>query len=106
MSKDLDFIKSLYDDKLIEQYLGEDALERIQKRVNAREFALYAMIVGKDKAARCKIFLELAQNNKSISSNYVRGYLPLIEMMDDIITAGPSYISQLKALHQRAKKKG
>lgn len=105
MSKDLDFIKSLYDDKLIEQHLDEDAIQRIQKRVDARELALYAIVVGKTNAARAKIFIELALNGKSIPSQYVKGYEPALDILNDIITAGPTYITQLKHLHQRAKRR-
>lgn len=105
MSKDLDFIKSLYDDKLIEQYLDEDALDRISKRVDARELALYAMVVGKDRAAKAKMFIELALNGKSVPSSYIKGYEPALNMLNDIITAGPTYVQQLKHLHQRAKRK-
>jgi len=34
----------------------------------------------------------------------VQAYLPAIEMIDDLVQAGPAYVQQLRALHKRAKK--
>ena len=49
-------------------------------------------------------FLELAKNGKSIPSSMVKAYLPAIELLDDIVQAGPGYIQLLKTLQKRAKK--
>jgi hypothetical protein len=51
-----------------------------------------------------KKFLELALNGKSVPSTMVKGYLPALKMLDDIVTAGPGYVQMLRLLHQRAKK--
>jgi len=34
----------------------------------------------------------------------VQAYLPAIEMLDDIVQAGPAFVQQLRALQKRAKK--
>lgn len=66
----------------------------------------YQYIVGKENIALTRLFMQMAKDGKSIPPQYVRGYLPAIQMLDDIVSAGPAYISALRALHQRAKKGG
>jgi hypothetical protein len=39
-----------------------------------------------------------------MSPAFVQAYLPAIEMIDDIVKAGPGYIQMLRALQNRAKK--
>ena len=84
--------------------IDEDAWARIEKRVTGREIALYALLVDRDKLMLAKQFVELASKKKSIPSPMVVAYQPIIEMMDDIIRAGPSYVQLLKVLHNRAKR--
>lgn len=87
-----------------EENLDEDAWARIEKRVKAREIALYRYIVGTQNLMLAKKFLDLAEDGKSIPSSLVKGYLPAIEMIDEIVQAGPAYVQLLRALHSRAKK--
>lgn len=84
--------------------LDEDAWNRIESRVKKREIALYRYIVGTDKMMLTQKFLELAEKGKSIPSPMVKAYYPAIEMLDDIIQAGPGYVQLLKSLHSRAKR--
>lgn len=84
--------------------LDEGAFDRIEKRVEARDLALYRMIVGQRNMMLTKKFLELALAGKSVPSTMVKGFVPALEMLDDIVTAGPGYVQMLKLLHQRAKK--
>ena len=51
-----------------------------------------------------KNFLEHVKSNKLPTRPMVQAYMPMIEMIDDIVAAGPSHIHQLKILHNRAKK--
>jgi len=51
-----------------------------------------------------KRFIDSALSGKSIPSSIVQAYLPAIQLIDDIVKAGPSYVSVLKALQSRAKK--
>lgn len=96
--------QKLLDDIAQEEQLPEGALDRIEKRVRAREIALYRYLVGTENLMAVKKFLDLAEDGKSVPSSLVKGYLPVIEMIDDIVQAGPSYVQMLKALHNRAKK--
>lgn len=67
------------------------------------DLALYKYLVGTENVVLAKRFVDLARNNQSIPSSVVKGYVPIIKLIDDIIKGGPSYLNQLRALHQRAK---
>lgn len=66
--------------------------------------ALYRYLVGDKNLALTKKFLEVAKDGKAASALMVQAYLPAIKMIDDIVQAGPAYVQQLRAIHNRAKK--
>jgi hypothetical protein len=106
--KDMNFIKGLYEEGLVEQHLDEDALDRIrgrrvQRLSKQRRVALYGYLVGLENAMRATKFVELAEDGRSVPSTLVQGYMPIIEMVEDIVNGGTAYIQQLKLLHKRAK---
>ena len=68
------------------------------------DLALYRYIVGSKNLHMAKLFVEQAKQGKSTNGQMNKAYMPAVEMLDDIITAGPAYIQQLRALHKRAKK--
>jgi hypothetical protein len=68
------------------------------------DLALYRYLVGDKNLALTKKFLEQAKDGKAASANMVQAYLPAIEMIDDIVQAGPAAVQQLRALHKRAKR--
>jgi hypothetical protein len=108
--KDMNFIKGLYEEGLVEQHLDEDALDRIRGRrverlSKQRRAALYGYLVGLENAMRATKFVELAEQGRSVPSTLVEGYMPIIEMVEDIVNGGTAYIQQLKLLHKRAKNK-
>lgn len=84
--------------------LDEDAFDRIAKRVEKRDIINYRLIIGAENLMRAKLFLELAKDGKNIPSAYVKGMQPAIEMLDDIVSAGPGFVQLLKVLHKRAQK--
>ena len=118
----MDFIKSLTDlndltdeeafEKLLDDIrlpdnledLDEDAMNRVIQRVHNREIALYRYLVGTRNVMLTKRFIELAKDGNSIPSSFVKGYLPAIEMLDEIVQAGPAFVQNLKVLYSRAKK--
>jgi hypothetical protein len=69
------------------------------------ELALYRYLVGDRNLALTKKFLEQAKDGKAASANMVAAYLPAIKMIDDIVKAGPGAVQQLRAVHNRAKKR-
>ena len=69
-----------------------------------KDLALYRYLVGDKNLALTKKFLEQAKDGKAASANMVAAYLPAIKLIDDIVSAGPAYVQQLRAIHKRAKK--
>lgn len=105
----MDFIKNMYEEGLVEKHLDEDAWadirgRRTQRLSKDRSIALYGYLVGMENAVRARRFIEMAEDGKGIPSNFVKAYLPIIEMIDDIVEAGPAGITQLRNLHKRLKK--
>ena len=64
----------------------------------------YRLLVGTGNLMAAKRFLDLAQSGNSIPSTFLKGYMPIIKMVDDIVSAGPTYVQNLRVLHNRAKK--
>lgn len=64
----------------------------------------YRLLVGTGNLMAAKRFLDLAQSGQSIPSTFLKGYMPIIKMVDDIVSAGPTYVQNLRVLHNRAKK--
>ena len=105
----MDFIKNMYEDGLVEKKLDEDAWadirgRRIGRLKKERSVALYGYLVGIENAMKAKRAAEMAEEGRAIPSGFVEAYSPIINMIDDIIQAGPAYITQLKVLHKRALK--
>tara|TARA_B110000503_G_scaffold43763_1_gene71618 strand:- start:2182 stop:3123 length:942 start_codon:yes stop_codon:yes gene_type:complete len=82
----------------------EPTISRPDINTTTNNIVLYRYLVGNDKLAMTKRFLELAKDGKGIPSPAVQAYLPVIELIDDLVQAGPAYIQQLRSLHKRAKK--
>ena len=70
----------------------------------SRDYTFYRYLVGPENIMLIKGFLELAAEGKPIPSQYVKAYLPAIKALDDVVRAGPSYISMFRSIQNRAKK--
>lgn len=70
-----------------------------------QDFALYRYLVGAEKLGLTKQFLNNVKDGRATSANMNQAYLPAVKMIDDIVQGGPAYVQQLRALHQRAKKR-
>jgi hypothetical protein len=111
IQNDIDIVTDEEVDKFLEELstlddielLDEDAFDRIATRVDARDLAMYRFLVGGSNLMQAKLFIEYAKKGKSIPSAYVRGFLPALEILDDIVTAGPGYVQMLKVLAKRAR---
>ena len=68
-----------------------------------QDLLYYRLVAKPDNLILIKHFLENMKEGKAIPSNMVTAYAPVAELIDDIITAGPTYISMLKSLQKRAK---
>lgn len=69
-----------------------------------RGLLYYKYLVGQENLMMARNFLKAANQGKAIPGQFAQGYMPIIKMIDDIVQAGPTYISQLQNVHQRAKK--
>jgi|TARA_B110000977_G_scaffold193764_1_gene269231 hypothetical protein len=104
----MDFIKDMYKEGLVDSQIDESAWadirgRRIQRLSKEKQVALYAYLVGLENAMRATKFVEMAEQGKTPPNQYVKGYAPIVEMVDDIVNGGTAYISQLRQLHKRAK---
>ena len=70
----------------------------------SRDYVFYRYLVGTENIMLVKAFLELAAAGKPIPSQMVMAYLPAIKALDDVVRAGPSYISMFRSIQNRAKK--
>lgn len=85
--------------------LDESAWDRIEARVESRNIALYRFLIEPKNLILIKNFIELSKQGKTVPAPMVKAYLPIIEIIDDIVTAGPTFVQLLKVLHSRAKKR-
>jgi len=107
---EMDFIKSMYDDGLVEKQLDEDAWadirgRRIDRLSKEKRIALYAYLVGLENAVKATKFVETAEEGRTPPKQFVQSYMPIVEMIDDIVNAGTAHIAQLRQLHKRAKRR-
>jgi hypothetical protein len=70
----------------------------------ADELRNYRFLVPVNSIPFVGKFLQNARAGRTIMANFTQSYLPIIIMIDDIVRAGPSYIEQLKQVHNRAKR--
>jgi|SRR6056300_627067 hypothetical protein len=103
----IDDLEKLVADKNLETGRVSDSEPKISIpdiNVQGKELSLYRYLVGSKNIVQVKRFVDLALSNKSIPSTIVQAYLPAIKMLHDIVSGGPSYVSMLRALAERAKK--
>jgi len=62
------------------------------------------ILVGGSNMTRAKTAIEMAMNGKSVPAMYVKTFLPLINMLDDIMRSGMANVQLLKNIDKRAKK--
>lgn len=69
-----------------------------------RDLLLYRYIVGNKNLAQTRLFLKKAAKGESVPSTAVKAYQPAVQMLNDIVQAGPGFVQQLRLLHNRSKK--
>ena len=105
----MDFIKNMYEEGLVEKQMSEDAwadirARRLERASADRNIALYGYLVGIENAMKAKRVAEMANDGKAIPASFIEAYLPIIDMIDDFIAAGPAGITRLKQAHKSVKK--
>jgi len=106
-SDSIEHLEKLAADRNLETGRVNDAEPKVSVpdvSVQGRDLALYRYLVGGKNLVAVKRFIDSALSGKSIPSSIVGAYLPAIQLINDIVTAGPAFVSVLKALQSRAKK--
>lgn len=98
------FIQGLYEEGLVEKKKSDKEDKKDKKDKEESETNNYRFLLSIDKLPFAKKFVTNARQSKTIISNFVEAYRPIIIMVDDIVKAGPAYIEQLKQVHNRAKR--
>ena len=62
------------------------------------------MLVGTSGMARAKRAMEMAKQGKAVPAVYMTSFIPLIDILDDIMRSGMANVQVLKNLDKRAKK--
>jgi len=71
---------------------------------DTRKISNYKYLTQSENILLIKQFLDHIESGKSIPSGAANAFAPVIQIIDDIVTAGPTYISMLKSIQKRAKK--
>ena len=103
----IEFLEKLSSDQNLETGAVQDNEPKISVpdiSTQGRDLALYRYLLGGTNLVGVKRFIDLALVGKSIPGTMVQAYLPAIKLIDDIVKAGPSFVSVLKALQSRAQK--
>ena len=62
------------------------------------------MLVGTSGMARAKRAMEMAKQGRAVPAVYMTSFIPLIDILDDIMRSGMANVQVLKNLDKRAKK--
>ena len=103
----IEYLEKLSSDQNLETGAVQDNEPKISVpdiSTQGRDLALYRYLLGGTNLVGVKRFIDLALQGKSIPGTMVQAYLPAIKLIDDIVKAGPSFVSVLKALQSRAQK--
>jgi len=106
-SDSIEYLEKLASDRNLETGRVKDAEPKVSVpdvSVQGRDLAMYRYLVGGTNLVAVKRFIDSALSGKSIPSSIVGAYLPAIQLLNDIVKAGPAYVSVLKALQSRAQK--
>jgi hypothetical protein len=67
-------------------------------------FVALRKLVGSENMMRAKRAIEMAHQGKAVPAMFVKSFLPLIDMLDDIMMSGMANVQMLKNLTKRARK--
>jgi hypothetical protein len=67
-------------------------------------FVALRKLVGSENMMRAKRAIEMAHDGKAVPAMFVKSFLPLIDMLDDIMMSGMANVQMLNNLTKRARK--
>jgi hypothetical protein len=62
------------------------------------------MLVGPTDMAKARRAMEMAKNGRSVPAVFMKSFVPLIDVLDDIMRSGMANVQMLKNLDKRAKR--
>lgn len=62
------------------------------------------ILVGSENMMRAKRAIEMAKNGKSVPAMYLSAFVPLIDVLDDIMRSGMANVQLLRNIDKKAKK--
>jgi hypothetical protein len=71
--------------------------------MTADEMSGYRVLVGDNNVRRAKIATDLVKQGKSVPAPIMSAFYPVIQMVDNIVNGGMSYVKMLQAINDRAK---
>ena len=82
----------------------EIAVSKPDLGTNLASVKFYRLLASPSKLILLQKFLEYTKEGKPIPANMVKAYSPIVELVDDIVQGGPTYIQMLKTIRKNAKK--
>ena len=71
---------------------------------STKELARYRYLVGQQNLVLTKQLIDNVKAGRGATSQQLKAYAPAMQILDDIVSGGPTYIQQLKNIQKRAKK--
>jgi len=68
------------------------------------DLRFYRFLISQSKLPHLQKFLDYMREGKTVPAQFAQAYVPIIEIIDDIVQAGPTYINMLKTVRKNAKK--
>lgn len=99
-------LETLAANKDLERYNVKDTEPKVSTPdllPSTKELARYRYIVGQTNLVLTKQLIDNAKAGRGATSQQLKAYIPAMEIIDDIVTGGPTYIQQLKNIQKRAK---
>ena len=88
------------EEELTEKHGGHDE----QFVFDPKGFVALRKLVGSQNMMRAKRAIEMAHQGKAVPAMFVKAFLPLIDMLDDIMMSGMANVQMLNNLTKRARK--
>jgi hypothetical protein len=99
-------LETLAANKDLERYNVKDTEPKVSTPdllPSTKELARYRYIVGQTNLVLTKQLIDNAKAGRGATSQQLKAYIPAMEIIDDIVNGGPTYIQQLKNIQKRAK---
>ena len=71
--------------------------------MTANEMSGYRVLVGDNNVRRAKIATDMVKQGRAVPAPIMSAFYPVIQMVDNIVNGGMSYVKMLQAINDRAK---